>query len=140
MWIASSTAHWNKKPAKNLIKPQKNTRVGFLKTGFSNPDSLGPAAAAERVLVSMMACWCAPSSKDGWGLFSPVGHDYVLRVHVVSDVNNIIATCIKLPNVISRLYWWKVVTRFTGSGDTGEKLVSHMNTVPWINITAAKCY
>jgi len=38
------------------MKNPKKHRVGFLKTGFSNPDSLGPAAAAERVLVSMMAC------------------------------------------------------------------------------------
>jgi len=32
----------------------------------------------------------------------------------------------------------KVVTRFTGSGDISEKLVSYIKTVPWINITAAK--
>jgi len=38
----------------------------------------------------------------------------------------------------SRLCWYKVVTRFTGSGDIDEKLVSHIKTVPWINITAAK--
>jgi len=28
------------------------------------------------------------------------------------------------------LYWCKVVIRFTGSGDIGEKLVSHIKTVP----------
>jgi len=37
----------------------------------------------------------------------------------------------------SCLYWWKVVTRFTGSGDISEKLVSHIKR-PWINMTAAK--
>jgi len=37
-----------------------------------------------------------------------------------------------------RLYWWKVITRFTGRWDIGEKLASHIKTVPWINITTAK--
>ena len=39
---------------------------------------------------------------------------------------------------ISRLYWWKVVTRFTGNGDIGKKPVSYIKTVPWINITTEK--
>jgi len=56
--------------------------------------------------------------------------------------------------VLCRLIYWYIISvpcgltwlryrtcigeRFTGRGDIGEKLVSHIQTVPWINITAAK--
>jgi len=48
--------------------------------------------------------------------------------------------CVTKPCNKLRLYWWNIVTRFRGSGDISEKLVSHIKPVPWINMLLNATY